>query len=245
MDSGISPSVRSISMKVEWKVDSETQNFLWQGINASAEQVSASVKNPKVILDLGGGTGWFGLFLKKGHPDALLISVDTVPLPQLAGVEHAKGSALDIPLKSGCAQIMGAHAILHHVPDELEKCMAEVSRVLSQGGIFIAREPLGNNPFANLARKLVTTERHEEGERPVPYKTMEKAIGQKLKIEKAEFFFLTSYLLPHALPRVPRALSGLFKKLTLFFMKLDKKMLAGMPKLRKYAAYVSVVARKA
>ncbi len=230
-------------MEVEWKVDPEIQKEGWTRIKAITKEVSGMAKSANLIIDLGGGSGWFGIHLASKHPEAKIISVDIVPRLGKPEVTHVKGSALDVPLKDGKADIVGANAILHHVPDQLDKCIAEVSRTLKPGGLFLTQEPLANNPVAHWTRGFVTTTAHEEGERPLSYKTMEDAIKkQGLEVEKAEFFFLTSYLMPHLVPRLP--MKGLFRKIGLFMTKLDRKILASFPKSRKYAAYVSIVARK-
>ncbi len=233
-------------MEVKWNVDPEFQKDSWGDINKTALKASGMVGDAKLVLDLGGGAGWFGRFLAKEHSDSRMISVDIAPrkVEGYADVEHVKGSALDIPICDSRASIVGAHAILHHVPDELDKCIAEVERVLSPGGILIAHEPLADNCLATLARKFVRTDVHEEGERPLSYSVMKKVIDSRLKIEKADFFFLTTYLMPHVLPRLPESLVGSCRRLASFFLKFDRKVLATMPKTRKYAGYVSIVARK-
>jgi len=233
-------------MEVEWYVDPEFQAKSWGEIKQRADTASGLVDKASLIVDLGGGSGWFGTRLAKQHPQAKVVSVDITPrradnYPQ---VRHLKGSALDVPVKNGLAQFVGAHAILHHVPDQLDKCIAEADRLLVPGGIFVAHEPLADNCFASMARKFVKTSAHEEGERPLSYSKMEKAIRVKMKIEKADFFFLTTYLVPHVLPRIPKSIAGIGRKIAFFFLRFDKKVLATMPKTRKYAAYVHIVARK-
>ncbi len=233
-------------MEVEWQVDPEFQKESWGEINETALKASDMVADARLVLDLGGGSGWFGIHLAKKHSNSRMVSVDIAPR-KVEGydcVEHVKGSALDIPIRDCLVSIVGAHAILHHVPDELDKCMAEVERVLNPGGILVAHEPLANNCLATLARKFVRTEAHEEGERPLSYSVMERTIGKSMKIEKAEFFFLTTYLASHALSRLPKSLAGVCRRLASFFLKFDRKVLATMPKTRKYAGYVSIVARK-
>ena len=230
-------------MEVEWKVDPAIQLEGWSRIRAITGEVSGMVQNANIILDLGGGSGWFGMHLASKHPEAKIISVYIVPRLGQEEVTHIKGSALDIPLKDGQVDIVGANAILHHVPDHLDKCISEVARLLKPGGLFLTQEPLADNPVASWTRGFVTTTAHEEGERPLSYKVMEDAIKkQGLAVEKVEYFFLTSYLMPHLVPRLP--MKGLFRKIGLFMTRLDRKILAGFPKARKYAAYVSIVARK-
>ena len=230
-------------MKVEWNVDPEIQKEGWARIRLITDEVSSMADSANLIVDIGGGAGWFGMHLASRHPGAMVVSVDIVPRPGKAEVDHIRGSALDIPLKDGTADIVGANAILHHVPEHLDKCIFEISRLLKPGGLFLTQEPLAGNPVARWTRGFVTTDAHEEGERPLPYETMKMAIeNHGLVIENVEFFFLTSYLMPHLVPRLP--MKVLFRKLGLFMTRLDRKILANFPGSRKYAAYVSIVARK-
>ena len=230
-------------MEVEWKVDKPIQVEGWKRIKAITREVSGMVDSADLIIDLGGGSGWFGTHLATKHPKAKILSIDIVPRLGKPEVIHIKGSALDVPVKDGEADIVGANAILHHVPDHLDKCILEISRILKPGGLFLTQEPLANNPVASWTRGFVTTSAHEEGERPLSFETMEKSMKKNgLALEKVEYFFLTSYLMPHLVPRLP--MKGLFRKIGLCMVKFDRSMLASFPKCRKYAAYVSIVARK-
>jgi SAM-dependent methyltransferase len=232
-------------MEVQWRVDEVIQKEAWSRVRAISSEVSAMAKNANLIVDLGGGSGWFGVHLAKRHPDARVVSIDIVPRLGDARVMHIKGSALDVPIKSGSVDIVGANAILHHVPDQLDKCMSEISRILKPGGLFLAQEPLAGNPPARWTRGWVKTSAHEEGERPLPYEAMEKAmLGQGLNIEKVEFFFLTSYLMPHIVPLTPQGMRGVARKKGLFLVRLDRALLEKLPGLSRWAAYVSIVARK-
>lgn len=232
-------------MEVEWKVDKVVHDEGWNPINAITGEVSALAKNASVIVDLGGGSGWFGKHLAGKHPGASVISIDIVPRAGTAGVLHIKGSALDIPMKDDSADIVGANAILHHVPDRVDECAMEISRVLKSGGYMLTQEPLDGNPPARWTRGFVKTTAHEEGERPLPYDIMEKAIVKSgLTIVKKEFFFLTSYLMPHIIPMAPKGLQEVLRRKGLFLVRLDRTLLDKLPGLSRWAAYVSIVARK-
>jgi|GEM_PF-2355900 len=226
-------------MKVEWKVDRDVQKRAWSRIRAVTGEVSKMVPEAKVIIDVGGGAGWFGLHLAEAHPRASVISVDTVPRPGESKVTHLKASALDVPVSNGKADIVGANAILHHVPDSLDRCISEVARVLKPGGLFLTQEPLADNPIARLVRGAVTTDIHEEGECPLEYEVLESAINSHLEIVKTEFHFLTSYIAPHLVARMPS-----LKGVGLVLVRFDEKALENLPGLRAKAAYVSIIARK-
>ena len=110
-------------MEVEWKVEETIQIEGWKRIKAITGEVSGMVDSANLILDLGGGSGWFGIHLASKHPSTRIISVDIVPRLGQPKVTHIKGSALDVPVKKETADIVGANAILHHVPDHLDKCI--------------------------------------------------------------------------------------------------------------------------
>ena len=86
-------------MQVKWKVDPVVLRFAWRRLNAIPDKVSRSKKELDTILDIGGGSGWFGLRLKKYHPNARVFCLDPVPRVVDNGVEHIRGSGLDIPFK--------------------------------------------------------------------------------------------------------------------------------------------------
>ena len=231
-------------MEVRWRVDPRIHDRAWKPIRTASARASAMVKAERIV-DLGGGSGWFGLHLAFAHEGAEVISIDTAPRLGDARVRHIKGSALDIPLESGTADVVGANAILHHVPDRLDKCMSEVSRILRPGGIFLAQEPLAGNPPARWTRGWVRTSAHEEGERPLPYSAMEAAIRKSgLRIRRVKFYFLTSYLMPHIVPLAPSGLRGILRRKGLFMVRLDRALLRKLPGLNRGAAYVSIVAIK-
>jgi len=232
-------------MEVQWNVDPLVQKEAWGRINAITGEVSAMAGKANLILDLGGGSGWFGTHLAKEHPEASVISIDIVPRLGNDKVSHIKGSALDIPLASSSVDIVGANAILHHVPDKVDDCAREISRVLKPGGYLLAQEPLSGNPPARWTRGFVRTSAHEEGERPLPYGNMESAILKSgMTIERKEFFFLTSYLMPHIIPLAPKGMQATLRWKGLFLVRMDRALLEKLPGLSRWAAYVSIVARK-
>lgn len=231
-------------MKVDWKIDPEILALAWKRLNKTPGAVSKKLDKVERVLDIGGGSGWFGLMAKSHHPDARVFSADLTPRVKDNGVEHIKGSGLDIPFKDSTMDVVTVHAMLHHVPDELDKALAEIKRVLRPGGLVVIQEPLGRNPISRLAGSLVTTAYHDPGERPLDPELLRKAVASSLKIQLDERFFLTSYLCPHIIPRLPESLKGLGRAVSRNFIRLDNKMLASMPGLRNKASYISIVAKR-
>ncbi len=112
---------------------------------------------PRVVLDLGAGTGRGALALKRLYRGATVIALDIA-----AGMLHeAKrnsrvfrrfgrvcGDALQLPLKEGCADIVFSNLLLQWCGD-LDTALAEIRRVLRPGG-FLAFSTLGPDTLREL-----------------------------------------------------------------------------------------------
>jgi hypothetical protein len=116
--------------------------------------------------------------------------------------------------------------------------------VLNDGGLFLAQEPLAHNCFANMARRYISTERHEIGERPLDPDHLVRSIAGRFDLKWKEHHFLLSYLYPHIVFRLPEALKGLGRIEGRMAHSLDEKALRTMPGLRKYAAYMTILGAK-
>ncbi len=231
-------------MKVEWNVDPVVNKTLWERLSLLPRELIGR-KNPKIVLDLGGGTGDFASPLKTD--DTTVITLDTdlnVLKNRVEGVQAVLGDATNLPFKDSSIDAVTARAILHHFPESLDGCLAEVDRVLKNGGLFLAQEPLANNCFANMARRYFSTERHETGERPLDPDFLERSVGGRFDLQWKEHHFLLSYLYPHIVFRLPEALKGLGRLEGRIMHGLDEKALRTMPKLRKYAAYMTILGSK-
>jgi SAM-dependent methyltransferase len=94
-------------------------------------------------LEIGAGTGYFGLNLLRAGVIDELVAVDISPgmLAQLEGsadrlgveVQTAACDASALPFPDFSVDLVFGHAVLHHLPD-LEGCFREFRRVLRPGG---------------------------------------------------------------------------------------------------------------
>jgi ubiquinone/menaquinone biosynthesis C-methylase UbiE len=102
-------------------------------------------------LEIGAGTGYFGLNLARAGVIADYAATDISPgmlavLEKTAGylsvgVETACCDASRLPFPDDSFDLVFGHAVLHHLPD-LDACFAEMARVLRPGGsIAFAGEP--------------------------------------------------------------------------------------------------------
>jgi ubiquinone/menaquinone biosynthesis C-methylase UbiE len=231
-------------LKVEWNVDPAVNKTLWERLSLLPKELIGKA-DPKIVLDLGGGTGDFASPLKSGGATVITLDMDLNVLKnRIDGVQAVRGDATRLPFKDSSIDAVTARAILHHFPENLDECLMEVDRVLKDGGLFLAQEPLAHNCFAKMARRFISTGRHEAGERPLDPGHLLKTIGSRFDLKWKEHHFLLSYLYPHIVFRLPEALKGLGRLEGRMAHSLDEKALRTMPGLRKYAAYMTVLGAK-
>ena len=199
------------------------------------------------VADLGGANGNFVRPLTAKGARLLSIDPDREGLrgAPIRGVRPVAGSALRLPLCDDALSAMAGRAVLHHVPDDLDAALEEVRRVVKLGGLVLFQEPTSGNPIANVARRRFPTERHDPHERPLPYDAYVDAVRRHFQIVEAKPFFLLSYLVPHVVARVPPNRRGLGRALGRVLFAWDTRLLAALPHLRRHAAYVSILARRA
>ena len=96
-------------------------------------------------LEIGAGTGYFGLNLARAGVLGSYVASDISPgmlarLEATAGgfgleIETACCDAARLPFEDDCFDIVFGHAVLHHLPD-LEGCLRELRRVLRPAGVI-------------------------------------------------------------------------------------------------------------
>jgi ubiquinone/menaquinone biosynthesis C-methylase UbiE len=102
-------------------------------------------------LEIGAGTGYFGLNLTRAGVLGEYVGTDISPgmLDKLGDSARRLGLDVDtaccdatrLPFPDGCFDIVFGHAVLHHLPD-LEASLSELRRVLRPGGaIAFCGEP--------------------------------------------------------------------------------------------------------
>jgi ubiquinone/menaquinone biosynthesis C-methylase UbiE len=103
----------------------------------------ASLRGPVDVMEIGGGTGAFYARVKNNARTYINIEPGRIPLSGKA-LERLKDpryvclkcSAEEIPLPDESVDVILSIASLDHVPD-YRKALAEVSRLLRKGGIFV------------------------------------------------------------------------------------------------------------
>jgi malonyl-CoA O-methyltransferase len=108
------------------------------------ERLTAFKFAPRVVLDLGAGTGRMTRELKRRYPRALVIALDIAPGMLEAAQRHQPlwrrfarvcGDALRLPLKDRSVDLLCSNLMLQWC-EPLDTALAEVRRVLNDGGFF-------------------------------------------------------------------------------------------------------------
>lgn len=103
------------------------------------------IKEGSRVLDIGCGNGRLFSFLNRRLPDSLqYVGVDqSEELIKIAGKNNLDADfyvadVLNLPFQDGEFDIVAGIAFLHHIPSQelREKCLKEIYRVLSPGGIL-------------------------------------------------------------------------------------------------------------
>jgi len=97
--------------------------------------------DPRVVVDVGGGTGAIWNSLK---PSCRYICID-LEMPKLRGFRSKLpeglaivGDATLMPIDRGCADVVLCKSVTHHLTDsQLEQSLSESQRVLRPGGHFL------------------------------------------------------------------------------------------------------------
>lgn len=100
---------------------------------------------PRVILDLGAGTGQGTRALRRAFPRALVTALDLAPAMLAVAARRARwprrfarlaGDACFLPLRTGSCDLVVANLVLQWCADP-DRALAEVRRVLSPQGVFL------------------------------------------------------------------------------------------------------------
>jgi malonyl-CoA O-methyltransferase len=127
------------------------------GFRGLAERLSPVVIRPSRILDLGAASGRGSRELAKIFRKSRIISLDVSgrmlriarrKKSLLSKLTELQGDAMRIPLRSGSIDLVFANLLLPWITD-LPSCLAEISRVLTKGGVF-AFSTLGPDSLVEL-----------------------------------------------------------------------------------------------
>ena len=230
-------------MRLDWKIDRDARSICWKDLmDAPREMVEG--RPFTVILDLGTSNGAFGNLISMDR-ETRIIGVDiSRSVAPAEHVEFVRADILHLPFKDESFDLVSARAILHHVPDDVERAVEEAGRVLRSGQILICQEPTSDNLVSELARRIFRTVLHDPSERAFSSARLERAVSSSLTMLEARYHLIFAYLLPHLASRFRGRLRRMLLGLSRLLVQVDERLLAKGGFWRRRAAYVTVSAVK-
>jgi SAM-dependent methyltransferase len=230
-------------VRLSWKVDPETRAVCWKSLRDAPKEM-AKEGEISIILDLGSSNGAFGRLIS-GDRHARIVGVDiSREVSPAEGVEFVQADILRLPFKNESFDLVSARAILHHVPNDLDKAVKEAGRVLRDGRVFLCQEPTSDNFLSELARRVFQTVIHDPSERALSSAGLIEAVSKDLKTLDVRHHLVFTYLIPHIGSRLGglcgRAILGLAKLL----VSVDERLISRGSFWQRRAAYVTISAVK-
>lgn len=108
----------------------------------------------EMILDIGSGFGSLTMEIAKNNPDSKVYGIDlhdsltgqaqmNAEVLGVSNVEFRTGSAYALPFEADSADVATCFFMLHHLED-IKFALFEIKKVLKNGGLLIAVEPLAH-----------------------------------------------------------------------------------------------------
>jgi hypothetical protein len=109
----------------------------------------------ETILDIGSGFGSLTIELAKNNPDSKVYGIDlhdsltgqsqmNADILGVSNVKFRTGSAYSLPFEAGSVDVATCFLMLHHLED-IKFALFEIKRVLKNGGMLVAVEPLADH----------------------------------------------------------------------------------------------------
>jgi len=227
-------------MKIEWIRDEEAVEIC----DGELQRKPLKLKDFGIrkALDLGGASGWFSEQLKEEDNMIISIDLDTSRLKQCRGVEPVLGNVLHLPFKDDSFDVIFARAVLHHVHEDLDKCLDEIKRTVKDKGLVLIEEPGYFNPGAYFARKYFPTTIHDPDEKPFDPVSFAKKVSEYFEIMEMEYYCVFSYPMPHIIPRLPQFLKASARRITKVLYKIDTFLLK-FRFFQKFCGYIYILGR--
>lgn len=134
-----------------WKPDGELAALHWLA-RARARLIPPPPPDRPVLVDVGCGGGILAPHVEGYLHVGVDLSRSALMVAAKRGLVAVHGDAADLPIASGAADVVVAGELFEHVAD-LERAVAEVSRVVRPGGVVVV-DTINDTRFARLS--LVT-----------------------------------------------------------------------------------------
>ncbi|MGE3536887.1 MAG: class I SAM-dependent methyltransferase [Candidatus Tectimicrobiota bacterium] len=136
-------------MPIDFHTEQNRYTYATRQAHVSWQRAITALVEPqgKRVVDIGCGGGIYaqawahlGAASVRGVDFAAqMVQVATEGARHLPQISFSQGNALNTGLPDGCADIVFARALVHHVGD-LPACLAEAYRLLSPGGVYIIQD---------------------------------------------------------------------------------------------------------
>ena len=210
--------VRRHQSKYYWAVDIALQRHHARVLNNTPN---------KLVLEIGCSNGNFaklcaGITQKYCSIDISDAGILEAQSKNIPNSEFYCIDAHSLPFPDAHFDVVIVNSLLHHM--DLDKVIPEISRVLSEQGLLIAREPLGTNPIFQFYRVLTPAARTVD-EKPFDFSDL-ALLSKSFHFHEVEFFgfsnlassFLKVMLLRSILTRFDRLVSKTY--LRYFFLAI-------------------------
>lgn len=203
----------------------------------------ASAASGKDVLEYGCGVGNFSFDLAAAGARVTGIDIS----PESVGTARRRASEMNLDTMEFMVMnaeamsfpdesfdVVVGSAILHHL--DLERCSAEIMRVLRPGGRAIFLEPLGHNPALNLFRKLTPSMRTND-EHPLKMREL-RLLKQRMGAADYRFFHVCTLW---AIPFMPMPI---FWNVVDILDRCDDMLFRVFPPLKSWSWFVTMDFRK-
>ena len=209
-------------------------------VESYEEIIRAGAGPQKRLLEYGCGTGGFSQRLAGSFGEVVGIDISDVGIRLAgekaaeAGLDNAKYEVMDaenMTFPDDHFDLVVGEGILHHL--ELDKCYAEISRVLKPGGKAVFMEPLGHNPAIILFRRATPSMRTDD-EHPLMKRDLDLA-RRYFDNVRVEYHHLTSFA------SLPFVRTPLFRPMVKFLDVVDRGLFKVIPPLGLLSWYAIMV----
>ncbi len=202
----------------------------------------------RIAIEVCCGRGDLAAWLARVHPGARVHGIDyweghileaRKRHGHLRNLSFSSGDALRLDgFRDGSVRLVVGQATLHHLSNNLPGAAREFSRVLEEGGgcVFVF-EPLGHNPLVAAIRGALNSRREWIDESALFVGALEQ-FGSSFSSHRISYHNLLNYA-AKILPSRPA-----FRSVSRLLARLDQRLFARWPALRRHAANCNVYYRK-